>query len=353
MSNFLRKILFVTPETGKKLSRIHKRDLVLVTVALSVALIVLGTFAFGTFQNYVNQAFSPGWVARATLEVNEWYDPGVNPRWNSDIHVINNGDNEIVTRIRISELMLLQDSVIATESALLTSILSDFSAHAASVHTTANINYETRITVPDEEWSVHGLTFPGIINGNPAQNYNPINRFVHTDLPSVTDPFGGPYEGGAMANYRWQWDTSTIIHYSGPNGWKALYDQNPNDPQLKHKWVLCDDGFFYYSSPILSKPQINAGEGSVGERNASSMLIDDVWALFDVTKRAYYYALNVEMDAITFDDFGSWMVGREPNYNPEEVDPMHRSSPQALEFLSLAFPGAYTDALPEMQAAFP
>ncbi|MCL2024787.1 MAG: hypothetical protein FWG78_03305 [Coriobacteriia bacterium] len=350
--------------TKQHLSRLHKRDLVLVIAVLCVAMLILGTFAWTSFQYVVNQVFGEV-AASVELEVNPWYDPGQNPEWNADIHVVNTGQVDMMVRIRLSEIKFKSSSLASTT---LDSIINpNYKISYNDIRNLANINWETRLEIDDWEWSVHGLTYGPLI-GVPEENapavpdingYVPVNRWVHPILdPALPDPFGGFYASNytsyaemvASSGYvndppRWQWTSTAMMTF---DEWVKIYNEDEDDPRLVDKWVLCDDGYFYYTSLLYKMPP----PAEVGAPpHVTTVLIDNVFALFDIRQFVYYYAINVEMDAVTQQSLHAWVDGGEPNPNPQNVT-MVKASPQGQWLLWTLFPDDY-DMFSDTQPPFP
>ncbi|MCL2024833.1 MAG: hypothetical protein FWG78_03550 [Coriobacteriia bacterium] len=135
-----------------------------------------------------------------------------------------------------------------------------------------------------------------------------------TDSASLTQaaPARGHAADGTPFSQYWEWDSDHLTY----SEWTAL----PLS-QRSNKWVLADDGFFYYTSVI--RPETNTLPLMTGVSAATG---------FDPLKHAFYYAIDIQMEVVTQDDVGAMKDGTVPSSGTDGV-PLRAASTQGKAIL--------------------
>ncbi|MCL2024490.1 MAG: hypothetical protein FWG78_01735 [Coriobacteriia bacterium] len=146
--------------------------------------------------------------------------------------------------------------------------------------------------VTPDMWSIRGLTDPAsLTQASPAR--------------------GHAADGTPFSEY-WEWNSDHLTYTE----WTAL----PLS-QRSNKWVLADDGFFYYTSVI--RPETNTLPLMTGVSAASG---------FDPLKHAFYYAIDIQMEVVTQDDVSAMKDGLVPSSGTDGV-PLRAASTQGRAIL--------------------
>ncbi|MCL2025017.1 MAG: hypothetical protein FWG78_04510 [Coriobacteriia bacterium] len=135
-----------------------------------------------------------------------------------------------------------------------------------------------------------------------------------TDATSLTQaaPARGHAADGTPFSEYWDWDSDHLTYTE----WTAL-----PLAQRSNKWVLADDGFFYYTSVI--RPDSNTLPLMTGVSAATG---------FDPLKHAFYYAIDIQMEVVTQDDVSAMKDGLVPSSGTDGV-PLRTASTQGKAIL--------------------
>ena len=146
--------------------------------------------------------------------------------------------------------------------------------------------------VTPDMWSIRGLTDP-------------------TSLTQAAPARGHAADGAPFSEY-WNWNSDHLTYVE----WTTL----PLS-QRSNKWVLADDGFFYYTSVI--RPETDTLPLMTGVSAATG---------FDPLRSAFYYAIDIQMEVVTQDDIGAMKDGLVPSSGTDGV-PLRAASAQGKAIL--------------------
>ncbi|MCL2024482.1 MAG: hypothetical protein FWG78_01695 [Coriobacteriia bacterium] len=267
-------------------------------------LLLLGTFAWGAIQRGLNQ-FANNTVPAAVL-IDEFARKDERT-WDKLVRVDNLGITPFIARISAAEFMQF---IYGTEWADGRNIISDITTFAplipsaeATMTATLEAPFGSAIdtqtawfAVTDDMWSIRGLT-------------------NLTSLAQAAPLRGHDADGMPFAEY-WDWTQPHAMTYAQ---WTAAPVS-----QRSNKWVLADDGFFYYTSVI--RP---------GDTNNTSLpLLTTISAQpgFDPVQGAFYYAIDLQMEVVSRDDFSRMRDGGMPSFGTDGV-PLRAASIEGKEIL--------------------
>jgi len=225
------------------MQKTRKKRNAAITAAIIVLLVIASMFAWGTYQSALNEFIG---TSNPDAELVDEFDPDVNQK---DVYVKNTGDVPFVARIRLREFMAIG----SVEGAPLYSILNGSEA-------LKNNSPPPEFNITEDQWSTHGLS-DGV--------------GIHDE---ANDPFCT----------WWDWldeNAEGIAHTMCTYQWWAA---NGKPTEV---WVLCDDGYFYYSSTVAPDSQ-------------STQILSGVAPKFDAEN--YYYAIDVGLEVLTLRDLGPW-----------------------------------------------
>ncbi|MCL2024957.1 MAG: hypothetical protein FWG78_04200 [Coriobacteriia bacterium] len=304
------------PET----CRSHKRTNTAIAIIVALLLLLLGAFAWGAIQTAINQFAN---AAAPEAQLHDFFSREDEDTWNKEVWVENTGNVPFIARIQAREFMQWLDAADGMEgrnmlNEHLTSVedsrvpipfaplnegnqdaMDEMESTFAEGNWGSFIDTDTAnpwFVIPDTSWTAHGTVWPaatppdlfgmywswGQINGQAGP--------TRTDLSVSVMTFA-------------QWDAP------GPN-------TRPADT-----WVLCEDGYFYYSS-------------EVAPTNDTALLMNGVtFGSERLRSRAFYYAIDLKMEVLSLDDVGVWDPARphltHPTNQPDLV--MSKAGPNGWE----------------------
>ncbi|MCL2024834.1 MAG: hypothetical protein FWG78_03555 [Coriobacteriia bacterium] len=234
--------------------------------------------------------------------------------WQKRVWVQNSGNSPFIARISAAEFMQWIESEDWTRGRNIIEGIPFADPIPAAIETTLTptldsgtwgvdgtlIDTQTAwFNVTADMWSIRGLTDP-------------------TSLTQAAPARGHAADGTPFSEY-WSWTQPHLLTYAQ---WQTNYTTNPS--ANLDKWVLADDGYFYYTSVI------RPGDAD----NASLPLITGVFAAtgFDPLKHAFYYAIDIQMEVVTQDDVGAMKDGLVPSSGTDGV-PLRAASAQGKAIL--------------------
>ncbi|MCL2025013.1 MAG: hypothetical protein FWG78_04490 [Coriobacteriia bacterium] len=227
--------------------------------------------------------------------------------WQKSVWVQNSGSSPFIARISASEFMQWIESenwdrgrniiegipfADPIPAAIETTLTPTLDSGTWGVDGTLIDTQTAWFNVTADMWSIRGLTDP-------------------TSLANAAPARGHAADGTPFSQY-WEWDSDHLTYAE----WTAL----PLS-QRSNKWVLADDGFFYYTSVI--RPDANTLPLMTGVSAASG---------FDPLKHAFYYAIDIQMEVVTQDDVGAMKDGLVPSSGTDGV-PLRAASTQGKAIL--------------------
>ncbi|MCL2025134.1 MAG: immunoglobulin domain-containing protein [Coriobacteriia bacterium] len=227
--------------------------------------------------------------------------------WQKRVWVQNSGNSPFIARISASEFMqwieaedwsrgrnIIEGIPFADPipAAIETTLTPTLDADTWGVDGTLIDTQTAWFNVTADMWSIRGLTDP-------------------TSLAQAAPARGHAADGTPFSQY-WEWDSDHLTY----SEWTAL----PLS-QRSNKWVLADDGFFYYTSVI--RPETNTFPLMTGVSAASG---------FDPLKHAFYYAIDIQMEVVTQDDVSAMKDGLVPSSGTDGV-PLRAASTQGKAIL--------------------
>ncbi|MCL2024993.1 MAG: hypothetical protein FWG78_04385 [Coriobacteriia bacterium] len=250
----------------------NRRTAIVVTLLIVLLLILLGTFALEIIENAAGQLRSGPMPSALLVDTFR----RINERnWEKLVRVENVGEDPFIVRISAAEFMQFLPIQGPGGSILDGSHAPPIPSVKAIMDTTflpttwvdggsgSYIDTQTAwFDVAPSQWSRRGLT-DGVSLAAAAPNTG--------HAADAMNPF---------AVY-WSWDQPYMMSFAQ---WETALPHERDD-----RWILCDDGYFYYTMPI---------EGS------SLPLMTGVSATpdFPVETSAFYYAIALTMEAVTRDD---------------------------------------------------
>ncbi|MCL2024494.1 MAG: hypothetical protein FWG78_01755 [Coriobacteriia bacterium] len=227
--------------------------------------------------------------------------------WQKRVWVQNSGNSPFIARISASEFMQWIEAEDWTRGrniiegipfappipeAIETNLTPTLDSGTWGVDGTLIDTQTAWFNVTSDMWSIRGLTDPtSITNAAPAR--------------------GHAADGMPFSQY-WDWDSDHLTYTE----WTAL-----PLAQRANKWVLADDGFFYYTSVI--RPDNNTLPLMTGVSAATG---------FDPLKHAFYYAIDIQMEVVTQDDVSAMKDGLVPSSGTDGV-PLRAASTQGKAIL--------------------
>ncbi|MCL2025100.1 MAG: hypothetical protein FWG78_04950 [Coriobacteriia bacterium] len=231
--------------------------------------------------------------------------------WQKRVWVQNSGNSPFIARISASEFMQWVESEDWTRGRNIIEGIPFADPIPAAIETTLTptldsdtwgadgtlIDTQTAwFNVTADMWSIRGLT----------------------DLASLTQaaPARGHAADGEPFSQYWDWTQPHLLTYAQ---WQTNHTTNPSSNL--DKWVLADDGYFYYTSVI--RPETNTLPLMTGVSAASG---------FDPLKHAFYYAIDIQMEVVTQEDVGAMKDGLVPSSGTDGV-PLRAASTQGKAIL--------------------
>ncbi|MCL2024283.1 MAG: hypothetical protein FWG78_00695 [Coriobacteriia bacterium] len=227
--------------------------------------------------------------------------------WQKRVWVQNSGNSPFIARISASEFMQWIESenwdrgrniiegipfAPPIPEAIETTLTPTLDADTWGVDGTLIDTQTAWFNVTADMWSIRGLTDPAsLTQASPAR--------------------GHAADGTPFSQY-WDWDSDHLIY----SEWTTL-----PLAQRANKWVLADDGFFYYTSVI--RPDNNTLPLMTGVSAATG---------FDPLKHAFYYAIDIQMEVVTQDDISAMKDGLVPSSGTDGV-PLRAASMQGKAIL--------------------
>ncbi|MCL2024155.1 MAG: hypothetical protein FWG78_00005, partial [Coriobacteriia bacterium] len=311
-----------TPDTDAPRSR--KRQNTTIAVIIALLLLLFGAFAWGTIQRAVNQ------FARAALpeaRLHDVFTREAEDTWHKEVWVQNTGNVPFIARIQAKEFMqwlqdggtdgsnmlneyltTAQDSRIPIPFAPLNTSNTDaMDAMAATLlesgwGTNSLIDTDTAnpwFVIPSTSWTNHGTTWD---DPPPA--------------PATPDPFGKYWEWGSSGAGPTRTDLSVSVMTFAQ--WDA---SRPADT-----WVLCEDGFFYYSSAVDPDTDTALLMNTVSYNNAR------------LRSEAFYYAIDLTMEVVSQEDADAMRYGADPFEGGESPWTMQAAGPNGREVINHIWP---------------
>ena len=290
--------------TGTDVPRSRKRQNITIAIIVALLLLLLGAFAWGTMQRAINQ-FASLSTPRAVLH--DEFRRIDAAEWQKRVWVQNSGNSPFVARISASEFMqwieaedwsrgrnIIEGIPFASPipEAIETTLTPTLDSGTWGVDGTLIDTQTAWFNVTPDMWSIRGLTDP-------------------TSLTNAAPARGHVADGAPFSQY-WEWSSDHLTYTE----WTAL----PLS-QRSNKWVLADDGFFYYTSVI--RPDSNTLPLMTGVSAATG---------FDPLKHAFYYAIDIQMEVVTQDDVGAMKDGLVPSSGTDGV-PLRAASTQGKAIL--------------------
>ncbi|MCL2025049.1 MAG: hypothetical protein FWG78_04670 [Coriobacteriia bacterium] len=243
--------------------------------------------------------------------------------WHKEVWVQNTGNVPFVARIQAREFMqwlqdggtdgsnmlneyltTAQDSRIPIAFAPLNTANTDaMDAMAATLlesgwGTSSLIDTDTAnpwFVIPAASWTNHGTTWD---DPPPA--------------PATPDPFGKYWEWGSSGAGPTRTDLSVSVMTFAQ--WDA---SRPADT-----WVLCEDGFFYYSSAVDPATDTALLMNTISYNNAR------------LRSEAFYYAIDLTMEVVSKEDANAMRYGADPFEGGESPWTMQAAGPNGREVIN-------------------
>ncbi|MCL2024748.1 MAG: hypothetical protein FWG78_03100 [Coriobacteriia bacterium] len=214
--------------------------------------------------------------------------------WQKRVWVQNSGNSPFIARISASEFMQWIEAEDWTRgrniiegipfadpipAAIETTLTPTLDSDTWGVDGTLIDTQTAWFNVTADMWSIRGLTDP-------------------TSLTQAAPARGHAADGMPFSEY-WDWDSDHLTY----SEWTAL-----PLAQRSNKWVLADDGFFYYTSVI--RPETNTLPLMTGVSAATG---------FDPLRAAFYYAIDIQMEVVTQEDISAMKDGLVPSSGTDGV----------------------------------
>ncbi|MCL2025048.1 MAG: hypothetical protein FWG78_04665 [Coriobacteriia bacterium] len=227
--------------------------------------------------------------------------------WQKSVWVQNSGNSPFIARISASEFMQWIESEDWSRGRNIIEGIPFADPIPAAIETTLTP------TLDSGTWGVDGI----LIDTQTAWfNVTPDMWSIRglTDATSLTQaaPARGHAADGTPFSQYWNWNSDHLTY----SEWTAL-----PLAQRSNKWVLADDGFFYYTSVI--RPETDTLPLMTGVSAATG---------FDPLKHAFYYAIDIQMEVVTQDDVGAMKDGTTPSSGTDGV-PLRAASTQGKAIL--------------------
>ncbi|MCL2025119.1 MAG: hypothetical protein FWG78_05055 [Coriobacteriia bacterium] len=254
-----------------EIKKSHKRQNALITIIIALLLLLLGAFAWGTIQGAINQVANN--TQAEALLVDEFARKD-DRSWDKLVRIDNVGTMPFVARISAAEFMQWIsaqdwsagqniDPAITTFAPLIPSAEATMSAALDAPLGTLIDTQTVWFDVAPDMWSIRGLT-----NATSLAQAAPTRGHVANGMPFTEF---------------WRWTQPHIMSYAQ---WEVA-----TPAARAGRWVLADDGYFYYTSVIpaggRSNPLMTALVAAPG---------------FDPASAAFYYAIDLHMEVVTRDD---------------------------------------------------
>lgn len=244
--------------------RKNKGKAILALLAIC-ALLSTGTFAWGQVSSVLNPFENK---ATSSGEIIDEFDPDTGDK---DVGAKNTGETDLYVRMQLNEYMEVKFGGDAKYYDIM---------NAANSVTRDSSGKRTG-DPEDGWWSTHSgvgtdcteCSYTGTVNGE-AKGFHDFWDWTMGGSPT-------------MENAKELTD-GVVMTYAD---WSKLSDTAKNNV-----WVLCDDGYFYWSSPLAS-----------GE--ATGVLLNSVEKLATVTGFDYYYVIDARLEIADANDFGTMRDG--------------------------------------------
>ncbi|MCL2024792.1 MAG: hypothetical protein FWG78_03335 [Coriobacteriia bacterium] len=232
---------------------------------------LLAAFAWGVIQSAINQVANN--ASADALLVDEFARKD-DTSWDKLVRVDNIGTAPFIARISAAEFMQWISTSNWSDGQNIDPAITDFapliSSAEATMNAVLNAPFGTEIDtqtpwfdVAPDMWSIRGLTDA-------------------TSLIQAAPSRGHAASGMPFAEY-WRWTQPYLMTYTQWEGSTSAARAN--------RWVLADDGYFYYTSVIEPHQSSNP--------LMTALLAADG---FNPTSSAFYYAIDIHMEVVTRDD---------------------------------------------------
>ncbi|MCL2024775.1 MAG: hypothetical protein FWG78_03235 [Coriobacteriia bacterium] len=292
-------------------ARSHKRQSKrqhLVTAILIVLLLMLfGTFAMDVVGGAFSRFSTDTSIPRAMLH--DEFRRLDDAYWHKNVQVENIGIDPFIVRISTAEFMQWLDCAEGKSGRNLVAGIP-----FASPCTDDNPDAEAAMAAAlnSSTWGVHSsLIDTQVAWFNVEDDMWSIRGLTDTVSLAQAAPMRGHAADGTPFSAYWSWNQPHLMAFST---W-----QNAEPHERADKWVLCDDGYFYYTS-VVEPTQTSVSLMSGVETVPS----------FDSAQRAYYYAIDVRMEAVNIDDLATMRDGGTTSVS--ELD-LREASGQGKEIL--------------------
>ncbi|MCL2024786.1 MAG: hypothetical protein FWG78_03300 [Coriobacteriia bacterium] len=339
-----------TDVTAVKEASSRKRSNTIAAIIIALLVLLLGAFAWGVFQNAINQVFNE--VGPSALLVDIFAPADDDGEWDKEIRVQNTGTVPFVARIRIDEFMQINEggfqgienefwenvlgSTLPTATRdwsffdedsgqLLNQNITDVDTTLLATPTVSVADAFTMIfDIPSgvdgdaNAWSIYGRTPLALPNATPGA-FGSHRTEPPVDPMAMGNRIGDVFDitlGNPFANY-FEWNLPNVMTFAD---WDDLA---ANDPGRYDVWVLCDDGYFYYVAWIipqnLLEEGVPAGSSYLGLWSDQSLdLMDGFVATSSWYQTvSFYYAINANMEVVSRDDIEAMINGEVPRFGSE------------------------------------
>ncbi|MCL2024623.1 MAG: hypothetical protein FWG78_02440 [Coriobacteriia bacterium] len=271
-------INIIAPEADTVTPKNRKRQNTIIAAVIVLLLLLLGAFAWGAIQSAINQIANN---AQAQALLVDEFARKDDTTWDKLVRVDNVGTMPFVARISAAEFMQWITGNDWQSGQNIIEEITTFAPLIPSAETTMNAAldapYGTLIDtqtvwfdVAPDMWSIRGLTnATSLIQAAPAR---------------------GHAANGLPFSQYWNWTQPHVMTYAQ---W-----QSASVAERAHKWVLADDGYFYYTSII--RPDASSVPLMTAIAAASG---------FNPLHAAFYYAIDIQMEVVTHDDVATMKDG--------------------------------------------
>ena len=335
-------------DIAKKKASSRRRSNTIAAIIIALLLLLLGTFAWGVFQNAVNQVFNE--VAPGALLV-DIFNPTANSEGESfdkTVRVENTREVPFVVRIQLAEFMQINqggfqgrdneywENIFSGEGTATRNWTIDgnaiFDESDGSLVDSTILNVDT-----SDEDTANQIIAPMIFNvaDNLWKTYGlaPNNGFAGAQAPISRVASETPF-----AEY-WNWNVPNTMTYAA---WRAAYDAVGGDythsdaADLFNKWVLTDDGYFYYTGVLVGADSVT----DVGADYPATVSDESVPLMTGFTATSawyktmsFYYAIDVRMEVASQDDIQNMIDGNPAKFGGANFEAAGANATFILEWL--------------------
>ena len=259
----------------------RKKTMIIVSSALAVAALITGTFAWSKISNVVNEL--DGTVKLSAALIDEFYPAANGAGGDKDVGIHNTGEVALYGRIMLNEYMEIYNELTKNFESI----------QNKSYHATKNLVIgadQSKKLVDADEWTTHTHDEDDVTS--------PAN-FCEEDFHNYWDwEMGGQFDGS-------EYDSGNT--FTSPHSDVMTYEQWAGAAgRPLNTWVLCSDGYFYYSSMI--QPGTSTGK-----------LLDAVNNIMK-PEGDFYYAIDVIMEVVSPNDLPAMLNGTAPSNSPDELN---------------------------------